>query len=324
MDETTGWVESAGGVKLFMRRWKAEGKPRAIFHVVHGMTEHSLRYRPLAEKLCARGIEVWAADMRGHGKTADFAVNRPDSGGLLGHTADKNGFFQVVEDLGFLCRYILDVRRDPGPGIPLFIMGHSWGSFLVQGFIEGLSGYGRGIPLKGCILSGTRGPGGMEIALGAPFLALLACLNPRRISYTAQALSMGANNKPFRLNRTPFDWLSRDEVEVDAYAADPLCGGLCSSGFYRDMIGGLAAVHRKKAVRRIPRELSMYIFCGSADPVGEMGASPVKLVNAYRAHGMEDLEFVIYPGARHEPLNETNREEVIENLLAWLERRIQT
>jgi alpha-beta hydrolase superfamily lysophospholipase len=109
---------------------------------------------------------------------------------------------------------------------------------------------------------------------------------------------------------------------VDDYAADPLCGKLCSAGFYRDLTGGLRAIHRKEALARIDRKLPVYIFCGSADPVGEMGASPTKLVNAYRARGMEDLEFVLYPEARHEPLNETNREEVIEALLNWLTRHL--
>jgi alpha-beta hydrolase superfamily lysophospholipase len=96
----------------------------------------------------------------------------------------------------------------------------------------------------------------------------------------------------------------------------------CSSGFYRDLTGGLKAIHRGAAIKRIPRDLSIYIFCGSADPVGEMGASPTKLVNLYRANGIKDLEFVLYPDARHETLNETNRNEVTDALLDWLSRRL--
>ncbi|MDR1307402.1 MAG: lysophospholipase [Treponema sp.] len=331
MIETAGWVESDDGTKLFLRRWRPgnpadrlsdarqpDSGPRAIVHVVHGMTEHSLRYQRLAERLCGQGIEVWAADMRGHGKTADPSVNGKASGGLLGHTADRDGFFRVVGDIEILTRHI---RKAIPLDVPLFILGHSWGSFLVQGYIENRDG---SVPLSGCILSGTRGPGGADVTLGAPFLALLAFLKGcRRPSKIAFALSMGPYNKPFKPNRTPVDWLSRDEGEVDAFLADPLCGRPCSSGFYRDMIRGLAAIHREKAIARIDPALPVYVFCGSADPVGEMGGSPAKLVNAYRSRGIKDLEFVIYPDARHEPLNETNREEVMEDLQNWLLRHLK-
>jgi len=322
MVETTDWIDSDDGVKLFVRRWKSDaGTPLAQVNLVHGMAEHSLRYRRLAEKLCSRGFEVWAADMRGHGKTADLSVNGKGSGGLLGHTSDENGFFRVVADLRIIMKHITGRAQEEYGGIPLFILGHSWGSFLVQGYIEDPA---ADVPLKGCLLSGTRGPGDAKITLGLPVLALLARLKGAcRPSKMAAALSMGAYNKPFRPNRTPVDWLSRDEKEVDAYLADPLCSGNhCSSGFFRDMIGGLAAIHRKEAIARIDRNLPLYIFCGSADPVGDMGHSPTMLVNAYRSHGINDLEFVMYPEARHEPLNETNREEVTEDILNWLARHL--
>jgi alpha-beta hydrolase superfamily lysophospholipase len=130
----------------------------------------------------------------------------------------------------------------------------------------------------------------------------------------------GPYNKPFRPNRTPSDWLSRDEAEVDAFIADPLSGQLCSSGFYRDLVAGLRDIHKPENMEKIRRDLPVYVFCGSADPVGDMGASPTALVNAYRSMGIKDLEYVLYPEARHETLNETNREEVSANLLDWLNR----
>jgi alpha-beta hydrolase superfamily lysophospholipase len=316
MVETTGWVDCDDGARLFVRHWSS-GKPRALIHLVHGMAEHSARYGRLAEKLCGEGFDLWAADLRGHGKTADDSINDSGKGGLLGHCADRNGFFRVVEDLRILSRHIVEQSVQE---LPFFIMGHSWGSFLVQAFIENPP---AGLPLKGCILSGTRGPGGAELKLGYPFLAFLALLNgSRQVSKLAFTLSMGSYNKPFRPARTAFDWLSRDEKEVDNFISDPLCGQLCSSGFYRDMIGALGLVHRKKEIEKIDRNLPIYIFCGSADPVGEMGVSPTRLVNTYRANGIGDLEFVIYPDARHEGLNETNREEVMEGLLNWLKRRL--
>jgi alpha-beta hydrolase superfamily lysophospholipase len=154
-------------------------------------------------------------------------------------------------------------------------------------------------------------------------MAFIAALRGRRKgSVISWAVADGPYNKPFRPNRTSFDWLSRDEKEVDAFIADPLCGNLCSSGFYRDLLAALAHIHRPESIEQIDRHLPIYIFGGSADPVGEMGASPTALVDAYRAIGVQDLEFVLYPNARHEPLNETNREEVTENLLAWIVKHI--
>jgi len=322
MDETTSWLDCDDGTRLFLRRWKNEtGTPIAAVLIVHGMAEHSLRYRRLAEKLCSRGFEVWAGDMRGHGQTADLTINKKNRGGLRGHTGDKNGFFRVVADIRIIMRHIAKQTKKDYGGIPLFIMGHSWGSFLVQGYIEKPA---PDVSLKGCILSGTRGPGGAKIAIGARFLALIALLKgSRRNSRLIELISVLPYNKPFKPNRTHFDWLSRDEAEVDAFIADPLSGHRCSSGFYRDMISGLAAIHRKDAIARIDPKLPVYLFCGSADPVGDMGSSPTKLVNAYSSHGISDIEFVMYPEARHETINETNRDEVSENIINWLIRRVK-
>jgi alpha-beta hydrolase superfamily lysophospholipase len=278
------------------------------------MAEHSLRYAALAGALCERGIEVWAADQRGHGRTADPAVNSPSQGGLLGHCADWDGFFRVVSDVDRIFDEIKAIHGDR----PLFLLGHSWGSFISQAYIERYGGR-----LSGCALSGTRGPGGIKPILVSMALSLIALPGgSRRRSKFVRALVDGGFNRPFRPNRTPFDWLSRDEKAVDAYAGDPLCGKLCSIGFYRDMLKGLAEIHRDESLAGIPGKLPVYIFCGSADPVGDMGVSPTALVEAYKKHGISDLEYVLYPDARHEPLNETNSEEVRANLIAWLERHL--
>ncbi|MDR1106202.1 MAG: lysophospholipase [Treponema sp.] len=315
--DSAGWFTSDDGVKLFLRRWSPGGGPKAVLHIVHGMAEHSLRYGRLARRLNEAGVEVWAADQRGYGRTADTAVNDPGRGGLLGHCADRGGFDRVALDIDLINRKI----REERPGLPLFLLGHSWGSFIAQHYIETFAGKDAGgaAHIDGCILSGTRGPGGFGIRAGSVFMAVLAfVVGKRRPSALARAAADGPYNKPFRPNRTPFDWLSRDEQEVDAYVQDPACGGLCSAGFYRDMVNGLYRIHAGAAMERIDRDLPVYVFSGSADPAGGMGASPTGLVNAYRFMGMKDLEFVLYPGARHETLNETNREEVAENLLDWI------
>jgi len=311
MDENTQWLTADDGTRLFVRRWRAPS-PRGAGQIVHGMAEHSLRYRRAALELAGAGFDVWAMDLRGHGETARSGGNSPGSGGLLGHCADRRGFTRTAADLDVLRRRI----EEELPHTPLFMLGHSWGSFLVQYYIER-----QGAGLAGCVFSGTRGPCGSRMALAYPLLALIALLNGcRRRSALAFALADRPYNKPFRPNRTPFDWISRDEAEVDLFIKDPSCGFRCSSGFYRDLIWGLREIHKPGAIERIAPDLPVYIFCGSADPVGDMGESPTALVNAYRSAGLRDLEFVLYPDARHECLNETNREEVTHNLIDWLTR----
>ena len=312
------WFESDDEAKLYLRRWLPEqSKPLAVVHILHGMAEHSGRYRHLAEKLCNANIAVWALDQRGHGKTADLQINSRDKGGVLGHCADKNTFQRVTDDVYCLNRKI----REKYPDIPLILLGHSWGSFIAQNYIENKdSGEGT---VDCCILSGTRGPGGLKMKCGSLLMGLLALFSKKSKGLPfARKIADGSYNKPFSPNRTSFDWLSNDEAEVDAYQNDPYSGNLCSIGFYRDLMKGFNKIHKIKAISQIRKDLPIYIFCGSSDPVGDMGASPTKLVNIYRSFGIKDLEFVLYPGARHETLNETNREEVMDALLSWIRRHI--
>ncbi|MDR2953190.1 MAG: lysophospholipase [Treponema sp.] len=313
MIEKQSFFETPDKTKLCLYQWSPDkGETSAVVHIVHGMAEHAFRYKRLAERLTGARIEVWAADQRGHGKTADLSINGPEKGGLLGHCADGDGFLKVTGDIHALNAEILKTRN-----VPLFLMGHSWGSFLVQNYIEEHSDS----KLTGCILSGTRGPDGFQVKAGAPFMILLAALRGQRNgSRLAKAMADGPYNAPFKPNRTDFDWISRDEEEVDKYVADPLCGFLCSVGFYRDLAKGLNRIHQEKAMEKINRLLPIYIFSGDSDPVGNMGASPGALVKKYRELGVKNAEFMLYPGARHETLNETNRAEVTDKLLAWIQK----
>ena len=323
---TITWMPMDDGLELSLRRWKTTSNPRAIVHIVHGMGEHSLRYANLAKLLNEKRIEVWAADQRGHGETAKNPRNEKGKGGLLGHCHDEDGLNRVTLDIDTLNRAI----KSEYPGVPVFLLGHSWGSFIAQnyiekyeaGFVANNSSNNEKIGgLSGCILSGTRGPDGIKIATGAPFLSMLASFRGSQSkSRFAKALVDGSYNKAFKPNRTEFDWLSRDENVVNSYIADPLCGFLCSLGFYRDMALALKKIHLSESMANIRKDLPIYIFSGSADPVGDFGESPAALVVAYRHLGIKDLESVFYPDARHETLNETNRSEVQESLLSWILR----
>jgi alpha-beta hydrolase superfamily lysophospholipase len=241
----------------------------------------------------------------------------------LGHCYDGDGFNRVTADIDAIHRTI----RKERPGLPIFILGHSWGSFITQNYIETYGGLppkvDEPVRLAGCILSGTRGPGGFIEKVGRPVSAFIAFIKRgRKGSKFIRGMADGPYNKPCRPNRTLADWLSRDNNIVDAFLNDPLCGKLCSSGFYRDLAHGLGQIHQNEALQKIRRDLPVYVFAGSSDPVGEMGESPTALVNLYRSLGIADLDFVLYPDARHETINETNREEVAANLLAWLNKHV--
>ena len=312
MIEETSWITARDGVKLFLRKWKT-GRDfgRGVVHIVHGMAEHSARYRETATRLTERGYEVWAADLRGHGMTADSTVNDEGKGGLLGHCADKNAFALFLEDVALIDT---EIRRSC-PSVPVFLMGHSFGSFIAFGYVESCR-----TAFAGCILSGTRGYCGLLPVFGAVFMALFSFLRGVRTkSLFASNLAERACNKKFSPNKTQFDWASRDEKEVEAFVKDPLCGKIWSGGFYRDLSRYLLRIYRKRNIKKINKALPFYIFSGGADPVGGMGKGPAMLTRRLKGAGIEDVELVLYPNGRHEMLHETNRAEVTANLCAWLD-----
>jgi alpha-beta hydrolase superfamily lysophospholipase len=319
MFEQTSWLETRDKVKLFLRRWESgspERDTRGIVHIIHGMREHSLRYEETAHYFCERGYTVWAADMRGHGRTADIGVNPAGMGGILGHCADTNAFSRILLDIE---KINMEIQKTY-PSLPLFLLGHSWGALIAQGYIETFNKR----PLSGCILSGIKSPTRMLTAFGSQFMTIFAAVSGiRGYSVFIKKIVFDAYNMAFHPNRTEFDWLSRDKKEVDAYIADPLCGCQCSVGFYRDLVRAIKHVYRKRIVERINHRLPIYILAGSADPVGEMGTGPTAIVDIYRRIGIHDIEFVLYPEARHESLHETNRDEVMRNLCGWLDRHLE-
>ncbi|MDR2467916.1 MAG: lysophospholipase [Spirochaetaceae bacterium] len=314
MVEQEVWLETTDGIRLFVRKWLPNTSVRAVINIVHGMAEHSGRYRHLGEFFCEHGIAIWCADQRGHGKTAEDPNNDEKEGGLSGHCADRHGFRKVLHDIDMVHKTIIKHHKN----LPLFVLGHSWGSFLVQGYIEFYGG-----KISGAILSGTRGPGGVETRLGVRFLIFLTklCGVRTRLSFV-NAMILGRCLKTFAPCRTRADWLSRDEAAVDAALADPLYGQLPTLGFFRDMLYALNLIHKNRAMEKISRSLPVYVLGGDRDPVGEMGESVNVLIKKYVSLGIKDLSFVLYPGARHECFNEINRDEVLRNLLLWLEKHL--
>ena len=288
------------GRSLLARRWLPEGRPRAVVQIAHGLSEHSARYARLAAALNAAGYAVYANDHRGHGPKAAPAD--------LGHFADDGGWGKVVGDFWTMNRLIAKEQ----PGVPIIFLGHSLGSFLGQDFVAEHSD-----ALAGAAYSGSSGKPPAIATLGRLIArAERLRLGKRGKSQLLGQMWFGAYNKPFAPARTEFDWLTRDEKEVDAYVADPYCGFPFSTQLAIDVLDALPSLSSPQSLARIRKDLPIYVFSGERDPVG---ANIQGLIDALKGAGFTKLTTRIYPGARHETLNETNREEVTRDLIDWLD-----
>ena len=294
---------ASDGCPRFVHGWLPDGGLRGIVHITHGMGEHGERYRRLAEVLTGAGLAVYANDHRGHGKTA----SEED----LGFFAEKDGWATVVADL----RDHIDRERAAHPGVPLILMGHSMGSFMVQqSMVE------HADVIDAAVLSGSNGRPPAIAQLGR-MLARFERFRqgPRGTSALIDSMSFKDFNRKFKPNRTDFDWLSRDEAEVDRYIADPRCGFLCSNQLWIDLLDALGVITAPTFQVDMPADLPVYIFSGDRDPVGENGKSVKALAQALTTAGVTDVTCRLYPDARHETLNETCRDAVMGDLLAWIE-----
>lgn len=293
-----------GGLQAFVRSWRPDGAARGVVQVVHGMAEHGGRYARLAEALAGRGFAAYAHDLPGHGPHAQ----------VRGHFADRRGWRVAIASIREVQRL---VQREQ-PGKPLFMLGHSMGSFLVQHFLAD-----SGNTLAGAVLSATTGDFGRLRPLGLALIRAEALLYGRRHpSALGEALSFRAFNLKFRPTRTRFDWLSRDAAEVDRYAADPHCGFRCSAGLWIDLLAAVENLTQPNRLQRIPKTLPVLMLAGAEDPVSGGARGLRALKTHYARVGLRDLTVRIYAGARHELFNETCRDETTADLLGWLENHL--
>ncbi len=296
--------QSVQGQLLQGRKWIPDGSPRGIVQLVHGMAEHIDRYDQAASFLNSRGFLVVGHNHLGHG----------DGAPLPGYFGDRDGWRALVEDVHTLREKV----QAEHPGLPYFLLGHSMGSFVVRCC---LTEHGTG--LAGAVLSGTGFfPSGVVTAGLA--LSGLICLagGKKKESPLINKVGFSSSNKPFAPNRTDFDWLSRDEKEVDKYVADPRCGFLFTAGGYRDLFRGLKWMGDPEKLKAMPRDLPVLFISGEKDPVGSMGSGVKKVAEEFRNLGLADVEVRLYPEARHELFNELNRQDVYLDLSDWLVRHL--
>ncbi|NRD78236.1 alpha/beta hydrolase [Bacillus sp. BRMEA1] len=311
MEQETFTFQTDDGYEIFACKWTngAEEKPRVIVQLAHGMAEHIKRYDHFAQKLVSESIFVYGNDHRGHGETGK-RNNR------IGYFADVQGFEKVVHDMAVLTSKIeLDF-----PSVPIILFGHSMGSFLSRRYIQLF-----GERLSGVILSGTGGDPGIMGKIGRMIAAREMKKKGRTTpSPLLNSLTFGNYNKAFHPARTEFDWLSRDENEVDKYIEDPDCGGIFTSGFFYDLLEGLETINKPENISLIPAKLPIWLISGSLDPVGNNTKGVLKTYQAFKKAGIIDVSYQFYENARHELLNEMNKENVEADIIHWIKDRVTT
>jgi alpha-beta hydrolase superfamily lysophospholipase len=285
-------------IKVYDWHPSGDSSPLAVIQVLHGLGEHAARYERFAKACNDNNLIVVAHNHRGHGAIEGF-----------GHYADADGWGKVIAD-------VLQVRQDIAARyakLPVVLLGHSMGSYIAQSFVMRHGGNNVALVLSASTLASR-----IELRMGNVAAAIAATLfGKRRISKQLNQMGLGKLNNNFRPNRTGFDWLSRDEDEVDRYVCDPLCGGQYSNQLWYDLTGGMLEITSRRAIESVRADLPILILGGERDPVGgQKGLT--RLADAYRQTGHNDLTLTIYPQGRHEMLNETNRDEVTNDIINWV------
>lgn len=300
---------SDGVTGLHARQWThPDSAPRAVVQLVHGVSEHISRYDAFARFLAGHGFLVAGHDHLGHGDSLP-------RGGTPIYFRSQNGWETATDDV-----YALHcLLRQKYPHLPCFILGHSMGSFLTRSLLIRYPGC-----VDGAILMGSGWNSSAAIAGGKAATAVMAALKGKRAtSKLITTLAFGGYSKPFAPNRTTFDWIAADEKTVDRYIADPKCGEDATIGLFADMVGGFHFNQNRANLQKMDKSVPILFISGADDPVGAMGRGVEKCRDAFLAAGMEDVSLILYPGLRHEILNEgCAAETVYPDLLYWLEAHL--
>lgn len=303
------FLSTDGKTQLHGMRWEPDGgSVRAVLQICHGVAEHIARYDAFARYLNGLGIAVVGHDHLGHG------LSLPE-GGTPVYFGEGNTWNTVVDDI-----YVLHQRiRLWYPDVPLCIMGHSMGSFLTRIYLIRYPG-----TVKATVIMGTGWQPKAVIAGGmAVAKAVGAVVGENGTSDPVTNLAFGAYNKLFAPNRTSCDWLSADEGNVDAYMADPLCGADATVGLFRQMLSGIRFNQKLSNLRQMDPRIPVLFVAGEKDPVGDCGNGVRRTYQEFRRAGVQDCTLKLYPGLRHEILNEkAQQQQIFEDIGQWLTSKL--
>ncbi len=293
------------GAEISAAKWIPDGEVKAVVQIVHGMNEYIERHAKTAEFLANNGYAVFGEDHRGHGLTV--------KDGNFGHFDNENGYLKVIEDNYTLTKLI----KNEFPGKKVFLFGHSMGSFISRNYV-----FEHGNEIDGLLLMGT---GGLPLKNKIVNLITLKVLSPfvKPDAKLPFVHKIGAKdlNKAFEPGKTGYEWLSTDQSVADAFFADPMCGGVDTYSFYKDLVTMMLEMERAENIAKVPKKLPVFIFSGNMDPVGDFGRKVTQTYKDYIKAGLIDVTIKLYDGYRHELHNEPVRDELFKEILNWIEKR---
>lgn len=298
---------STGKNNIHARICAPEAKPKAVVQILHGIAEYIDRYDDFMSFLASNGILAAGTDHLGHGKS----IEAPEQQGFF---ANEDGWDYAIKDEMIL----YSAMKENYPDVPFILFGHSMGSFMARTII-----IKHPDAFDAAIISGTGNQGKLLVS-GGYFMGntVVAFKGAHHYSKFLNNVAFGSYNKIYDDVKTDFDWLSRDEENVQKYIDDPLCGFIPSAGLFRDMMTGIKFITKFKNLEAMNKDMPVYFMSGEKDPVGECGKGVRIAYENFLKVGMKDVTMKLYPEGRHEMLNELNRDEVYADILAWIQSKI--
>lgn len=306
MNHHTRWLTMDDNHPIHIKSWLPNEEPKAIVQLAHGMVEHMNRYHEFAAFLTNHQIAVYGNDHRGHGQTG-LAADQ------LGFLSTSNGFERITKDCITVTKWI----KEKHPNIPILLIGHSMGSFVSRYYITKEPQL-----IQGVILIGTGFQPSALLTVGKTLAKTFGKLNGKQTkapilnSITFFGYNKGTNHS------TPMDWLCSDEKVTQQYIQDPLCGFIPTNQFFYDLYNGIQSIQSKKNAGSIPKDLPLLFLSGLDDPVGSYGKGVKKAFTFYQDIGLHNIDYKLYPNARHELLHEMDKEEIFQSILKWINKQI--
>ena len=300
-------LKGKDGYEFSVSFWLPDGKVKGIVQILHGMVEYIDRYDDFARYLCNLGFAVAGDDHRGHGFTAGEEN--------LGKVPDGHTYFDTVDDAIILTDYL----QSKYPDVPTIVFGHSYGSFLAQGYIQQNSD-----KINGCVLCGSARMDNSDVKMGRKVANMQFKLYGKdKPANLIRKLSFGGYDKPFKHEKRKNAWLNRDVDACEKYNNDKFCNYTMSIGFYKYFFDGLIKIYEQDRLDKINKDLPLFIISGDKDPVGNMGKLVRELYDLYVDNGIKNVKIKLYNNARHEILNELNKTEVYQDVSDWIKEVIK-
>ncbi|MFU0792098.1 MAG: alpha/beta hydrolase [Virgibacillus proomii] len=300
MKKQTFWYRTPDNLDIHVKKWELPSvKAKAVIQIAHGMMEHIERYDNFATYLTSHGFIVYGNDHRGHGETGKRQ-------GMLGYFADQNGFFRAVDDFLNISKQI----KKKHPELPLYLFGHSMGSFIVRSYIQTHSNL-----IAGAILSGTGYFPLLKTIVGREIASFLP---PKEKSPFMNKLVFGSFNRKVKKPNTGFDWLSNSRATVDDYMQDPYTGFVPTGKFFYDLLDGIISIQSKEKNKRIRQDLPLLLISGEQDPVGDYAKGIWKTADLYKQAGLIQITTMLFSDGRHELINDSNNQEVYNAMVHWI------